>query len=129
MKNQDNNQFDGIVVPPGCENAMQTDCGETVQTYTPPSYNPRPHGMRGKTSGISVPRTDSLQAWQNMSEYLKQFQGASLCLDLWSANRKMKWCGVLLEVGKDFLVLGDTTQKKISLIDLKPIHYIHIYCK
>ncbi len=129
MKNQENKIIDGIVVPPGCDHGMLKDCGEAVHTYIPPSYQPTPHIMRGKAEGISVPRTASPQAWHNMSEYLKQFQGASLCLDLWSATRKMKWCGILLEVGCDFLVLGDSSKKKISLIDLKPIQYIHIYCK
>lgn len=129
MRNQENEMYDGIVVPPGCDHDMLKDCGETVSTYTPSSYVPRPHMMRGKTESISVPRSSSPQAWRNMGEYLKQFQGASLCLDCWSMNRKTKWCGVLLEVGADFLVLGDADKKKISLIDLKPLHYIHIYCK
>ncbi len=129
MKIQDLNSFDGIVVPPGCNHPMFQECGEEVCTYTPPSSQAHPHSMRGKVESLSVPKTPSTQAWKNMGDYLKQFQGANLCLDLWICGRKSKWCGFLLEVGNDFLVLGDQERKKISLIDLRPVQYIQIYCK
>lgn len=132
--------LDGIIVPPGCDNPLLRNSGEKVHTYTPSSYvpyTPKPiyqeghaHMMSGKTGGVSVPRNPTPSSQKSMSDYLQQFQGAYLCLDLWSASRqKLKRCGVLLEIGKDFLVMGDSGGGKISIIDLKPIHYINIYCK
>lgn len=127
--------IDGIVVLPGCESSLLTNSGEKVQTYTPPSYHPyspkvSPHGMRGKTDSLSMPQNPTPAAQRSITDYLGQFQGATLCLDLWTSRReKWKRCGVLLEVGKDFLVMGDHASGNISIIDLKPVRYINIYCK
>ena len=131
----ENYPIDGIVVPPGCECPLLTDSGEKVQTYTPPSYrsySPKvpPHGMRGRTDTISVPQNPTPAVQRSIADYLRQFQGATLCLDLWTSNRqKYKRCGTLLEVGSDFLVIGDSCCGNLSIIDLKPIRYINIYCK
>lgn len=127
--------FDGIVIPPGCNNPLFKNSGEKIQTYTPASYTPYiqknlSHMMSGKVDGISVPKNPAPSVCRNMTEYLSRFQGAYLCLDFWTTNlKKISRCGVLLEIGSDFLVIGDEQGKKLSLIDLKPIKYINIYCK
>ena len=134
------NFSEGIVVPPGCDNAMLRDCGEQVHTYTPSSYTPysrtdfsqqrTKHMMSGKTGGVSVPKNATPSALRSMADYLQQFRGANLCLDLWfGSGQKRKICGILLEIGNDFLVLGDGSYGRLSLIDLKPIRYINLYCK
>ena len=65
-----------------------------------------------------------------MIEYLNKFIGAYLCLDLIiNPKLKIKKCGTLLEVGIDFLVLRESKQKRLTVIDLKPVIYINIYCK
>ncbi len=129
-------EFSGIVVPPGCDNPMLHNCGEAVSTYTPASYNIKdltlcpPPAMPGKIGRVSAPKNGGAMAQKTMTEYLNQFQGAYLCLDLWlDLHRKIKKCGILLEVGKDFLVLRENRDKKLTVIDLKPVRYIHIYCK
>lgn len=130
----------GVVIPPGCDHPALHHCGEIVTTYTPASYRPfsaasipdppTPHAMHGKIGGISVPKEESGIAQRSMTEYLNQFRGAQLCLDLWiGRGTKIKKCGVLFDVGKDFLVLRDTNGSKITLIDLKPVRYINLYCK
>ncbi len=130
----------GIIVPPGCDNPMLHQCGEMVSTYIPESYKsitaldssipPMPHPMHGKSGGLSVPKNDTKIAQKSMTEYLNKFQGAYLCLDLWAdSNFKIKKCGTLLEVGKDFLVLKENRNMRLTVIDLKPIKYINIYCK
>ena len=136
MQNQKNSfPADGIIVPPGCESSLLTNSGEKVQTYTPSSYHPYtpkvpPHSMRGRTDSLSMPKNPTPEIRKSIADYLSQFQGATLCLDLWTSNRqKWKRCGVLLEVGNDFLVMGDNTSNSISIVDLKPIRYINIYCK
>ncbi len=131
---------DGIVVPPGCDNPMLHDCGESVSTYVPPSYSPvtasklsaslPPHAMHGKSGGISVPKVQDNLSQKSMAEYLNHFRGAQLCLDLWlDARTKLKKCGILIEIGTDFLALKETAGNKLTIIDLKPVRYINIYCK
>ena len=130
----------GVVIPPGCDHPALHHCGEIVTTYTPASYRPfssasipapsTPHAMHGKIGGISVPKDEGGIAQRSMTEYLNQFRGAQLCLDLWiGRGTKIKKCGILFDVGKDFLVLRDTNGSKITLIDLKPVRYINLYCK
>lgn len=129
-----------IVVPPGCDTAMLRGCGEPVCTYVPPSYRPYtpkdsdtgmiPHSMSGKTGVISIPKNPLPSAAKSMTEYLSQFQNAHLCLDLWfGAKTRIKKCGVLTEIGKDFIALRDSCTGSLTVIDLKPIRYINIYCK
>lgn len=137
--NQNKDTTEGIIVPPGCDNPMLHNCGESVSTYTPSSYTPfqasdlpfvLPHAMHGKSGGISVPKNNIPIAEKSMTEYLIQFKGAYLCLDFWmESHAKLKTCGVLAEVGSDFLALQDPKSRKLSVIDLKPVRYINIYCK
>ena len=130
----------GIIIPPGCDNPMLHSSGEPVYTYTPASYRPYslseslpgavPHSMSGRTGVISVPKCETPSATKSMTEYLNQFRGAYICLDLWSnTHLKIKKCGVLTESGQNFLVIRDSGSGSLSLIDLKPIRYINIYCK
>ncbi len=131
---------DGIIVPPGCDNPMLHDCGEPVSTYTPASYSPvlasklssslPPHAMHGKSGGLSIPKDHNALSQKSMAEYLNNFRGAYLCLDFWfDVRTKLKKCGMLMEVGKDFLALKETQSNKLTVIDLKPVRYINIYCK
>ena len=133
LKNEKN---DGIVVPPGCENRMLFESGENVTTFIPESYKPYvssknkmiPHSMNGLSKTLSVPKSDIYA--ENISDYLLKFKNANLCLDLWLKNsHKIKRCGVLLDVGKDFIILKEAGVDRISIIDLKPVYYINIYCK
>lgn len=129
----------GIIVPPGCENKMLLECGETVSTYIPSSYNPYvqkknkriiPHAMNGKTTIVSVPKSEIPLGTGSVAEYIIKFVNANICMDLWLGNNtKIKKCGVLLDVGKDFLVIKESNPVRISIIDLKPVYYINIYCK
>ncbi len=140
IQNQAKETATGIVIPPGCDNPMLHDCGEPVSTYTPATYTPfkasklhspdLPHAMHGKTGGLSIPKNHSKLSQKSMTEYLNHFRGAQLCLDLWmDGHTKLKTCGVLTEVGVDFLALQEPRSRKLTLIDLKPVRYINIYCK
>lgn len=136
MKNNEINKFEGIVVPPNCDNSLLHNCGEKVSTFSPASYNPNvaakylPHQMSGHSGAISVPKTDNLTHKKTMSGYLSKFVGANVCLDLWASNHmKIKKCGIITEVSEQVIVMRDTYSKNISIIDLKPIQYINIYCR
>ena len=128
----------GIIVPPGCDNPMLHQCGEAVSTFTPASYRPfsskdvpyplPPHAMHGKTGGLSVPK-GNIES-QCMADYLNRFSGAFLCLDFWlSHGQRIKKCGILEEVGKTFLVLKESRKNVLTVVDLKPVRYISIYCR
>lgn len=135
MIDEKNAMTDEIIIPPGCESALLKKSGEKIRTFTPSSYRPYmaevpPHGMRGRTDSISVVPNNNSTARRSLFDYLKQFQGATLCLDLWAFDKqRIKRCGTLLEVGDDFLVIGESVSGKLSIIDLKPIRYINLYCR
>ncbi len=130
---------DGIIVPPGCDNPMLHHCGESVSTYTPGSYKPfqasrlpipMPHPMQGKSTSLSVSKECDHLSQKTMTEYLNRFIGAYLCLDLWlDSHTKLKKCGILAEVGTEFMVLTDKNCRNFTVIDLKPVRYINIYCR
>ena len=129
---------DGIIVPPGCENELLYESGENVTTFVPKSYKPYvatnnrviPHAMNGTFKTVSVPKANALSEKKNIAEYLLKFKNANLCLDLWLKNSyKIKKCGVLIDVGENFIILKENGVDRISIIDLKPVYYINIYCK
>ena len=129
---------DGVVVPPGCENEMLYECGENVTTFVPKSYKPYvatnhraiPHPMNGTFKTVSVPKTNALSEKKSIAEYLVKFKNANLCLDLWIKHSyRIKKCGVLIDVGDNFIILKENGPDKISIIDLDPVYYINIYCK
>lgn len=139
MQQNDSENNDGIFVPPGCDGYVFEQSGEPVYVFTPESYKPYtginpdfslPHNMSHKTGGISVPKNNVPAALKSMTEYMQQFQGAYICLDLWMSNNvRIKKCGYLADVGENFLVLRGCGDSSIKLIDLKPVRYISIYCK
>lgn len=124
---------EGVIIPPGCDHPSLYDCGEEITTYIPRSYKqydstnlPIIHPIKSN----AIPESKSPVSAKNMSEYLNKFIGADLCLDLIiNPKLKIKKCGTLLEVGIDFLVLRESKQKRLTVIDLKPVKYINIYCK
>lgn len=136
LKEEENSKNDmGIIVPPGCEsNRVFSDSGERVTTYMPNSYRPYvprenkllPHPMNGRCETVSVPKDKD--CIKNMTDYLMKFKGGYVCFDLWMENRiKIKKCGVLMEVGENFMVIKDGNS--FSLVDLKPVCYMNIYCR
>lgn len=136
------NMYDrGIVMPPGCELPSQYECGESIYTFVPESYKSYSaseeisdiiphHMMTGKTGGLSVPKNQTPAAIKSMTEYMQQFRGAYVCMDLWFGNNsRTKKCGLLLEAGENFLAIREQNSGNVNLVDLKPIRYITVYCK
>lgn len=135
---QNNLQQEGIIVPPGCDNPMLHECGESVYTYIPEDETVKPCEttlttrtfMSGKSKALSVPKTKYSMATKHMTDFLLEFQGAYICIDFWTKNHtKIKKCGILCDVGKNCVVLQNPETKSVTIIDLEPIYYIQIYCK
>ena len=99
-------------------------CGEACRLVEPIRFN----DMSGKGGVISLPMREPQSV--TMQAYLSKYKGKYICLDLWSSDgRRVEKCGMLLEIGDDFLVVRKGCTGEITMIDLKTIRYISIYCR
>lgn len=86
--------------------------------------------MSGKFDLISIPHEHNGISIKSMTNYLDRYVGKYICLDLWTSEcRREEVCGTLVETGKDFLVVNSYKTDKLTLIDLKAIRYINIFCR
>lgn len=86
--------------------------------------------MSGKFNVLSVPSVDGEAAGLTMPMYLNNYLGKYICLDLWTnESRRIEKCGILTDVGLDFVVIRSTSAREKMLIDLKTVRYISIYCR
>ncbi len=96
-------------------------------------YN-RP-GMINELSGsmgvMSLPQSDRYEnPLMPMSSYLRRYKGKYICIDLWTSDsRKHEKCGLLADIGDDFLVIKMPNRGETTMIDLKTIRYVSIYCR
>ena len=98
-------------------------------TKISPSHPVRFNDMSGSVGFISVPTIEA-QGTMAMPSYLSAYRGKHICLDLWSSDgRRVEKCGTLLEIGDGFLVIRKEYTGEITIIDLKTIRYISIYCR
>lgn len=66
----------------------------------------------------------------SMAEYLKRYKGKHICLDLWTTDcTHCEKCGTLTDIGQTFLVIYKPCTGEFTMIDLKTIKYISVYCK
>ncbi len=85
--------------------------------------------MSGSVGFISLP-TREPSGMSSMPAYLSGYKGRYVCIDLWSSDgRRIEKCGMLLEIGDDFLVVRKGCTGEVTIIDLKTIRYISIYCR
>lgn len=87
--------------------------------------------MSGSIGVISLPTTDRFDdTLMPMSSYLRRYKGKYICIDLWTSdNRKLEKCGLLTEIGNDFLVINSPNRGETTMVDLKTIRYVSIYCR
>ncbi len=88
--------------------------------------------MSGSMDVISLPQMDGYNnSLMPMSSYLQRYKGKYICIDLWTTeSRKLEKCGVLAEIGNDFLVIKSVNSNESTImVDLKTIRYISIYCR
>lgn len=131
-----------VVLPPGSGRIVPYNKGKSFHTYTPKSPHICPgkcraqqrasdfSGMSGQFRFMSAQTVQTSEAAKlSITDYLARFINMYVCLDFWHRNRnKTEKCGILSEVGKDFIVIEDTATQTLSVIDLTPVHYINIYC-
>ena len=86
--------------------------------------------MSGSFRLMSVPQISAERQLMSMPDYLDRYRGKYICLDLWTnERRRIEKCGVLSEVGIDFLSIKNPRNGDITMIDLRTVRYISIYCR
>lgn len=86
--------------------------------------------MSGSFGIMSVPKLPPERQLISMPIYLDRYRGRYICLDLWThERRRVEKCGVLTEVGADFLSIKNPHTGDIVMIDLRTVRYISIYCR
>ncbi len=83
--------------------------------------------MSGTSSVMSVASGNQVTS---MPMYLRRYMGKYLCIDMWTTeHEKLEKCGILTDIGNNFLVIKKPRNSERTLIDLKTIRYISIYCR
>ncbi len=83
--------------------------------------------MSGKFGLLSIPPSSQKSS---MSGYLDKYLGKYICLDLWASDSpREEMCGILTEIGRDFLVISSPQNNNLTMIDLRSIRYISIFCR
>ncbi len=157
MKNYYNRQSakkngnEEVFLPPGCDKSMFEEIGERVKIYDKDSTLGKGGAInqtfcRGRCSTIpqdkqiyadnlsgefgvmSIPQEDTMMI--SMTEYLSRFIGKYICLDLWTVDgHRSEKCGMLAEIGRNFLVIRRPCSGEMCIADLNTVRYISIYCR
>lgn len=157
--NTSNENDDDILLPPGASYSMFYDAGiikppedyseaqggsvtqgsgylkETGQTYMRPQGASITSGipydnMSGKFDFISIPHNNSDISTHTMTSFLDRYLSKFICLDLWTSDCiREEICGILIETGRNFLVITQPESEKVTMVDLRSVRYINVYCK
>lgn len=64
-----------------------------------------------------------------LKQYLQDLIGKSICIALWSCQgRRIEKCGILNEVGGDYIVLKDRRSNRLLITRTNEIKYISVFC-
>lgn len=86
----------------------------------------KPHGMSGTEKFFSVPKNTDDTACA-LHKYLENLCGTNICAALWTNGRnKIEKCGILTEVGKDYITLKE--KNRLVIITMDKIKYISVFC-
>ena len=87
----------------------------------------KPNGMNGTERFFSVP--ENRAGISSMKQYLKGFCGTNVCISFWAHPKgRFEKCGILYEVGDDFLSLKDKKSGRIIITKIENIKYISVFC-
>lgn len=86
--------------------------------------------MHGQFDFLSIPKEKNALSIKSMSSFLDRYIGKLICLDLWTVESgREELCGTLIETGKSFIVINPHETDTITMIDLRSIRYVSIYCR
>lgn len=84
--------------------------------------------MSGNFGVMPVPQQSGRKTALPMSSYISSYRGKYICLDLWSSDcRREELCGILTDVGSNYLVLQRERDGEMTMVDLRTVRYINIY--
>lgn len=111
------NIFDDIVLPPNSE-GQNSEYDAIV----------KPHGMGGTESFFYVPKKTS-ENQTVLRNYLEKFLGKNVCATLWTNGKnKVEKCGILEEVGIDYITIKENKTKKLLIMTMDKVKYISVFC-
>lgn len=112
------NGSDGIILPPRAK-------GENRAAY---NRIINPDVMSGTERFFSVPENKE-ESRMYMKQYLQGFCGKNVCVSFWgSAGSKFEKCGVLTEVGGDYLSIKEHKSNRLIITNIEKIKYISVFC-
>lgn len=77
---------------------------------------------------FSVPE-DAESGSNVLNQYLKEFRGQNVCLALWDRyGGKCEKCGILKEVGSDYLAIKEPRTKRLIITETDKVKYISVFC-
>lgn len=86
--------------------------------------------MSGKFGLMSISQNNDNSSAVSMPGYLDRYVGKYICLDLWTADcRREEMCGILTEIGRNFLVIHMQDTNNLAMVDLNTVRYISIFCR
>lgn len=148
MNKKDNEE---IVLPPGSDKSMFEELGKPVEIYentadfgkggsinqtfckgqcsmTDQKRQLYADNLSGEFGVMSIPPQSPLTL--SITEYLTRFIGKYICLDLWTIDgHRSEKCGMLTEIGRNFLVIRRPCSGEMCVADLNTVRYISIYCR
>lgn len=87
-----------------------------------------PNGMNGTERFFSVPKDLNTTAGA-LHKYLENFLGRNICAALWTnGSNKIEKCGILAEVGKDYISIKDKKSKRLIIMNMDKVKYISVFC-
>lgn len=87
-----------------------------------------PNGMNGTERFFSIPKDSNTTAGA-LHKYLENFLGRNICAALWTnGSNKIEKCGILTEVGSDYISIKDKKSKRLIIMNMDKVKYISVFC-
>ena len=88
----------------------------------------RPNGMNGTERFFSVPK-DAEDTACALQKYLEKLRGKNVCATIWTNGKsKIEKCGVLTDVGTDYISIKENHSKRLIIINMDNVKYISVFC-
>ena len=94
----------------------------------PPDAIIRTNGLSGTEKIFSVPQ-NSNNSSTVLKQYLQNFCGKNVCVAFWNqTGSKFEKCGVLSDVGADYLSIKEHKTRRLTIMNIEKIKYISVFC-
>ena len=116
--NIDSRNYDDLILPPDAEGEEKTVYDAIIRT----------NGLSGTEKIFSVPQ-NSNNSSTVLKQYLQNFCGENVCVAFWNqTGSKFEKCGVLSDVGADYLSIKEHKTRRLTIMNIEKIKYISVFC-